>query len=157
MTVPWDDINNDGQADMIFITNIFYGPSTIVGTKLYAYTFPGVSYTHENFPWPMYGHDRYRTFNYDFFPDDEHVGIQIINNEIPGSFELHQNYLNPFNNSTIIEFDLNTKSNIELNLFSVDGRLINTFFKGLLTAGTYHYNFKNDNLASGVYIYSFHR
>lgn len=152
--VVFDDINNDGQADMIFITNIVYSGNNIGGTKLYAYTFPGVQFTHENFPWPMYGHDRYRTFNYDFFPDDEYVGVHNISNEIPGSFELHQNYPNPFNNTTIIEFNLNTKTNVELNLFSVDGRLINTFFKGFLTAGTYQYNFKNNNLASGVYIYT---
>lgn len=151
--VVFDDLNNDGQADMIFVTNIVYGPSTIGGTKLYAYTFPGVQFTHNNFPWPMYGHDRYRTFNYDFFPNDEYVGIQNISNEIPESFELFQNYPNPFNNSTIIQFKIAKSSMVELNIYNLLGEKISNLIKETLKAGTFQVTYKPENLSTGVYFF----
>ena len=151
--VVFDDINNDGQADMIFVTNIIYSSNNIGGTKLYAYTFPGIQFTHENFPWPMLGHDRYRSFNYDFFPDDEHVGIQNISNEIPESFELLQNYPNPFNNSTVIQFKIAKNSKVELNVFNLLGEEITNLVNETLPAGTYQVSFTPTNLSSGVYFY----
>ncbi|HLT24973.1 MAG TPA: FG-GAP-like repeat-containing protein [Ignavibacteria bacterium] len=151
--ILFDDINNDGQTDMVFLTNIIYSSNNVTGSKLYAYTFPGIKLSHENFPWPMYGHDRYRTFNYDFFPDDEHVGIQNINNEIPESFDLLQNYPNPFNNSTIIQFKIAKNSKAELNIYNLLGEKISNLVNQNLSAGTYQVTYTPENLSSGVYFF----
>ncbi|MFZ1321419.1 MAG: T9SS type A sorting domain-containing protein [Ignavibacteria bacterium] len=145
------DLNNDGQADMLFTTNGFINGGD--GCGLYAWTFPGVSYTTENFPWPMYGHDRYRTFQHGFIPPDEPVGILPINNIIPDKFELHQNYPNPFNPVTNIKFDIRNSSDVRLNIYDALGRKITELINEKLQPGTYNAVFDGSNFSSGVYFY----
>ncbi len=71
--------------------------------------------------------------------------------QVPRTFALRQNYPNPFNPSTTIEFDLPSKSHVELNVYDVLGRLVATLADEDLPAGRFSRLFNAAGLASGVY------
>ncbi|MBX7042531.1 MAG: T9SS type A sorting domain-containing protein [Ignavibacteria bacterium] len=145
------DLNKDGQLDVIVTTNgVINGGD---GCAIYAWTIPGVPYKREDFPWPMWGHDRYRTNQYGFIPPDEPVGIQPASTEVPDEYELYQNYPNPFNPSTTIRFDVRTAGNVLLKVFDVLGREVEVIVNEYLKLGSYSVQFSGDNLPSGVYYY----
>lgn len=54
---------------------------------------------------------------------------------LPNQVELHQNYPNPFNLSTTISYRLQNATTIELNIYDVLGRKIQTLFQGQKQAG----------------------
>ncbi len=68
-------------------------------------------------------------------------------------YTLHQNYPNPFNPSTAISYQLSTQSKVELKIFDVLGREIQTLVNEIQSAGNYKVNFDATNLPSGIYIY----
>lgn len=79
-----------------------------------------------------------------------------IENEIPTSFELFQNYPNPFNPSTKIKFSVPTQSNIDVTIFDVLGRKINTLVSENMRPGVYSIewnglNYQNSSVSSGIY------
>jgi hypothetical protein len=81
---------------------------------------------------------------------------------IPQSQILLNNYPNPFNPYTIISFSVPydlTNSFVELKIYDINGRLINTLVSENLPAGNYLTRWEGDNsngskVSSGVYIYS---
>ncbi len=72
----------------------------------------------------------------------------------PASYELMQNFPNPFNNSTILEFGVPVISNVQLYIFNSLGKLIRTFSFNNLDAGVYDFSFDDFRLASGIYFYT---
>ncbi len=79
-----------------------------------------------------------------------------IENEIPTSFELFQNYPNPFNPSTKIKFSVPTQSNVDVTIFDVLGRKINTLVSENMKPGVYSIewngvNYQNSPVSSGIY------
>ncbi len=79
------------------------------------------------------------------------------NDTNPENFQLMQNYPNPFNASTQIQFTLSENSWIELNIYDVRGRLIDTPVKEFRQAGNYQieWNMNPDDhqVPAGLYIY----
>lgn len=148
--VTFGDINNDKQVDFL-ITSIGVFPGQNSG--LYAWTVPGIGYVKQNFPWPMYAHDRYRTNQYGFTPPDEPVGIRPVSNIVPDKFILYQNYPNPFNPSTKIKFDLKTSAFVKLIVFDMLGKEVAKLVDEKLQAGTYQVVFDGSNYSSGIYFY----
>jgi hypothetical protein len=81
---------------------------------------------------------------------------------IPESQILLNNYPNPFNPYTIISFSIPydlTNSFVELKIYDINGRLVNTLVSENLSAGNYLTKWEGDNasrskVSSGVYIYS---
>ena len=68
---------------------------------------------------------------------------------------------NPFNNSTIIQFNLPSQQNVTLHIYDVKGCLVKTLLKGEYKPGTYKIpwnanNNKGNNVASGLYFYRLH-
>ena len=156
-SVTFSDINNDGQVDMV-VSAGGLSASSYKETYIYVWTFPGITFSYDNFPWPMFGHDRYRTFQHGFIPPDEPVGIKTISNNIPDKFYLHQNYPNPFNPSTSIRFDLKQSSNAKLIVYDILGREIVKLVNEKLTAGSYEVIWPaptgdGSDYPSGVYFY----
>ena len=82
------------------------------------------------------------------------TSVQQNNAEVPSNFTLHQNYPNPFNPATKINYELRTSSNISLNLYDTNGKLIKILESGYKQQGSYEVNFSAENLSSGVYYYS---
>jgi len=142
------DLNNDGSVELICTSF-----RTISDTYLHIWTIPGISYTNDDFPWPQYGHDRYRTNQYGFIPPDEPVGIQPISTNVPDKFSLSQNYPNPFNPATTIKFDIRTPAFTKLSVFDVLGREIKTLVNEELKTGSYSLVFDGSEFNSGVYFY----
>ena len=74
------------------------------------------------------------------------------------TFALLQNYPDPFTSSTSIKFtipviDQGSATQTRLEIFDAAGRLVATPVNGKLNAGSYHIEWKTDNLASGIYYY----
>ena len=66
-----------------------------------------------------------------------------------------QNFPNPFNPRTIINFSLPKESNVSLKIYDVLGKLVHTFFNSeLKSAGNYEVSFNANELPSGVYFYT---
>ena len=73
--------------------------------------------------------------------------------ELSNTFSLKQNYPNPFNPTTTIEFTVVKENPVELNVYDILGRKIQTLVNKSMGAGTYSYQFDASNLASGIYFY----
>lgn len=74
-------------------------------------------------------------------------------NDLPKSIELLQNYPNPFNPVTTISFRLNEASTISLEVFTIDGRLVQTLVNSRYSSGTHSVRFDASSLSSGMYFY----
>jgi hypothetical protein len=85
-------------------------------------------------------------------------GEKTLSGAIPTVFALHANYPNPFNPSTMIQYDLPEASTVKLSVFNILGQLIATLVNGHVEAGYQAVEWNTDNsggksLASGMYIY----
>lgn len=69
------------------------------------------------------------------------------------TFRLHQSYPNPFNPSTIIQYEIADAVNVTLNVYNILGQRVATLVNEQQTAGRHQVQFNADNLASGQYIY----
>ena len=86
------------------------------------------------------------------------VGVEENVTSLPTSFELKNNYPNPFNPTTNIEFSLPQSDYTTLKVYSVTGELVKTLVNSEISAGTHKvvFNGKDENgneLTSGMYIY----
>lgn len=81
------------------------------------------------------------------------ITTEEIEANIPRTIYLEQNYPNPFNPSTLIPFGLNEDSDVELVIYDILGRKIQTLVNETRTAGKYEVRFNARELASGVYFY----
>lgn len=81
------------------------------------------------------------------------TSVDLAGTELPGAVKLNQNFPNPFNPSTTIEFSLAESGNINLVIFDLRGRQIASILNGLKDAGSYSINLNASGLANGTYIY----
>ena len=72
-------------------------------------------------------------------------------NELPAQISLFNNYPNPFNSRTQINFDLTSGSTALLEIYDIQGRKIETVLNQYLQAGNYSISWQPGDLASGVY------
>lgn len=68
-------------------------------------------------------------------------------------FRLGQNFPNPFNPVTIINFSLPEVSYVTLRIYDITGREVFELVNGSLEAGDHTVHFDGSNLSSGVYLY----
>lgn len=85
------------------------------------------------------------------------TGINVFQNQI-NSFQLGQNFPNPFNSTTYIPFDISQKSKVEIIVYDINGRKINTLLSKEFSRGSHRTTWDGTNqtgqsVASGVYIY----
>lgn len=66
---------------------------------------------------------------------------------------LSHNYPNPFRQTTKIRFTLEEKTDVQLKVYDITGRLLKTLIDEELMPGFYEPVFDGSDLASGVYIY----
>jgi len=79
----------------------------------------------------------------------------------PTIFELEQNYPNPFSSSTIIPYEVNKQSDIEVTIYDILGRVVRKFNVGLQSVGTYSIQWDGINsfgqrVTTGIYFYQLH-
>jgi len=114
-------------------------------------------------------------FSYDLVVDSQHayvadsfcmivlehpILLDVDEQELimPHRYELKQNFPNPFNPSTIIEFVIPRRSHVVLDVFDVLGRRIETVVDLVMPAGSHSVEwdgctFAGERMASGVYFY----
>ena len=71
--------------------------------------------------------------------------------ETPLTWELSPVYPNPFNNAATIGFTIPQDDHITLSVWNILGEKITSLENGKLKAGRYHYIWKADNTAAGIY------
>lgn len=82
------------------------------------------------------------------------IGISQISEVLPDAFVLSQNFPNPFNPETKIQFSIPASEFVTLKVFDATGREITELVNQTLTVGTYEFSFNAAKLTSGVYFYT---
>jgi len=83
----------------------------------------------------------------------EIINIHQVGQSIPSEFKLSQNFPNPFNPSTKINFSLPRTSRVTLTIFDAAGKTTEQLVNQILSGGTYEFLFNASYLPSGVYFY----
>ncbi len=81
------------------------------------------------------------------------TSVERVSSEMPFRFHLSQNFPNPFNPSTEIQFSVPCKSHVTLAIFDLLGREIATLVSEELSAGSYSTRWDAAGFPSGVYFY----
>ncbi len=83
--------------------------------------------------------------------------VNFTGSEIPTTYDLAQNFPNPFNPSTIIRYQIPQDGIVTLKIYDILGSEVATLVNEEKVAGKYEVNFSAtggaSSLASGVYIY----
>ena len=86
--------------------------------------------------------------NYEYFNLSNEVIIGV-----PSVFELSQNFPNPFNPSTVIEYKLPNDGNVSISVYDNSGKEVKSLVNEFKAAGYYSVSFNASSLSSGVYYY----
>ena len=81
------------------------------------------------------------------------TGINDKVTDIAKSFYLSQNFPNPFNPSTTINYSLPKTSFVTIKVYDILGREISTLINSEKLPGNYEIKFDGINLSSGIYFY----
>lgn len=74
-------------------------------------------------------------------------------NQPPAAYKLRQNYPNPVNGMTRMEFELPLSSPVTVTMYDVLGRSVRSLVDGEMEAGRYAFDIDLGDLPSGVYYY----
>jgi hypothetical protein len=83
-------------------------------------------------------------------------GVKEIAGNVPFSFTLEQNFPNPFNPTTKIQFQIPETHFVTLKVYNLLGQEIATLVNEQLLSGRYRAEFDASNLSSGTYVYRLH-
>lgn len=86
-------------------------------------------------------------FNENLLNTDDEPLVDII----PKEFVLHNNYPNPFNPSTKIEFQLPSESRVKVEIINILGQRVELLSDGVESAGVKEIVWNASGLASGIY------
>ncbi|HRI85360.1 MAG TPA: M1 family aminopeptidase [Ignavibacteria bacterium] len=112
----------------------------------------------------VFNNSVYQTFNfifdsepYNFKLDPDNYILKEVRGEniIPVTFELGQNFPNPFNPKTTITYKLGKPSNVNITLYDITGKKIRTLVNEFQREGNYNSEYSFTDLSSGVYFYKF--
>ena len=89
------------------------------------------------------------------------VGSIHVHNQsaVPVEFGLEQNYPNPFNPSTTIDVSVASDTQITLNIYDINGRLVSTLADGVYDTGYHSFVWNGldqtgNKVSAGIYFYS---
>ena len=136
---------------------------------------PGGEGIHYPPPWPLpenlafsnpalqnAGTDGFAVGDLNWFPEQKEqwlkqntaTAIEHLEGRVPTGYRLAENYPNPFNPSTTIEFEVPKAELVTLKVYNTLGQLVSTLVNQHLTAGAYKFRFDASNLSSGIYFYA---
>ncbi|PJA99108.1 MAG: hypothetical protein CO127_11315 [Ignavibacteria bacterium CG_4_9_14_3_um_filter_36_18] len=100
----------------------------------------------------------HRTSKMDTLIFDTAVGVEDISENVPDSYSLLQNFPNPFNPSTMIEYQITKPMRVKLNVYDVQGRFMRELVNEEKSSGSYFviWDGKDNSgnlVASGTYFY----
>ena len=81
------------------------------------------------------------------------TSVKDEENLVVRTFALSQNFPNPFNPTTTINYTIPTRSHVTLSVFNVLGQKVAELVNRSEEAGSYNATFNATGLASGVYLY----
>jgi endo-1,4-beta-xylanase len=84
---------------------------------------------------------------------DVTVSIENLTNNMPKAFHLYNNYPNPFNPVTHISYDIAKAIRVNISVFDITGRLVETIVNDDQIPGRYTVTFNAEKLSSGMYFY----
>ncbi len=144
-----DDIDNDGLVDVISSAN-WIEPDINVGI-IYVWELPG-SYQQSAMEWQMYQHDPQHT---GYYHNGTVTDVSGGSPAIPQSMTLAQNYPNPCNPSTTIQYTIpvGTNGRTSLRVYEKLGREVATLVNETKDPGGYTVRWDASGFGSGVYFY----
>ncbi|MBS1518936.1 MAG: T9SS type A sorting domain-containing protein [Bacteroidetes bacterium] len=109
------------------------------------------SYEDLNLPAGTYS---YRLKQIDFNGNFEYLDLyETVVIGSPLTFQLYQNFPNPFNPSTLITFQIPESGLTQLRIFDAKGNLVEKLIEQELNEGYYKIRFNAANIPSGIYFY----
>jgi len=75
-----------------------------------------------------------------------------IKMNVPGKFEINQAYPNPFNPSTSINLHMPVSGDVNVEVYDLNGRLVQTLLYGMQSEGDYDITWNARNQSSGMYL-----
>jgi endo-1,4-beta-xylanase len=81
------------------------------------------------------------------------TGVEERVSALPSKYELKQNFPNPFNPTTEIQYSVPRNGHISLKVYNLLGQEVVTLFDGVRPSGNYMTTFNAAGLAAGVYFY----
>lgn len=85
--------------------------------------------------------------------DANSIPTSVLDNLNIFSFQLANNYPNPFNPSTVIRYEIGDTRDVTLKIYNSLGEEIKTLINNKQVAGTYEVQFNASGLSSGIYLY----
>ena len=95
----------------------------------------------------------YRLCQVDFDGTSKFSNLVEVGEIAPTSFELSQNFPNPFNPVTNIKYSVASAQQVTLKVFNVLGKEVASLVNERKEAGNYSVDFSALNLSSGTYLY----
>lgn len=86
-----------------------------------------------------------------FYGGDSTMTSVITQSTVPETFELKNNYPNPFNPSTAIGFSIESKGYVSMNVFNALGQVVTALVNEELQPGRYETRWNANGFSSGVY------
>ncbi len=81
------------------------------------------------------------------------VGVNQDEALIPNSIRLFDNYPNPFNPTTTIQYTITKAANVSLHIYDVLGQTVSVMNNTNVPPGTAEFRFNGKGLSSGIYFY----
>jgi len=147
------------DADPVFADTLFHlaNSSPCIGAGTHSHDFgggticycPNADISGNPRPWPA-------NSNPDMGAMESELATEVASQEpgeIPRAFALHQNFPNPFNPTTMIEFALPQASFVTLKIYDLLGEEVATLAAEKLPAGKHQRVWEAKGWASGVYLY----
>ena len=78
--------------------------------------------------------------------------LSLFNGLIPENFSIHSIYPNPFNPITNIIYGLSEHVNVQILVYDLSGKQVETLINDFQTPGYHSVNWNADNFPSGVYL-----
>ena len=102
-----------------------------------------------NYYWSVQSVDN--NYNASGFAQEKEIKIDYEAVDIPDKFFLKQNFPNPFNAQTTIQYDLPVDQFVTVKIYDITGSEVKTLINKYQKAGRYNIKFNSGSLASGVY------
>jgi len=142
------DLNSDGILDIVGAGFTLFGSNQ---TSVYIWN-AGIPYDAAKIVNPVF---QFNVRHNGVYGDNNLVSVLNYNNTIPDNFKLEQNFPNPFNPSTVINYSLPSefKGNVKLNIYNALGSEIAELVNESQGPGNYSVEWEAVGFTSGIYFY----
>lgn len=155
--LSWNDIrNSDSLADKIWYYKIF-NADRVIGTTEYnktRFTFPATNAVDSFQVSAVNYHFKESALSNSILYKNGSIEVGIRERPVqPRHYRLYDNYPNPFNPTTVIEYSIPENSMVSLKLYDAMGREVATMVDESQPVGAYSVYLHVNNLSSGVFFY----